>query len=97
MSLSGWSPWGQAEDLAAVREDDTRLLSVPVRVGVIIRKLEHDAVGGSTMAAKELREWLREYPPQDEGYDLEALDRRTRDRLIARLLLELGEDDEIGA
>jgi hypothetical protein len=79
----------EAEALASVDEHDTRIVQTPIEVGAIMRRLSRDAKNGSATAAKELRAWLDTYPPTDSGYDLEALDRRTRDRLIARLMAEL--------
>ena len=42
---------------------------------------------------EELRAWLAEYPPTDDAISTEDLDRQTRDRLLARLLAELEEED----
>jgi hypothetical protein len=51
------------------------------------------AQNGNAPAARELRAWLAEYPPTDDAISTEDLDRQTRDRLLARLLAELEEED----
>jgi hypothetical protein len=81
------------EEDDAGRDDDVRVVKCPARVARIIRALESQAVNGNAHAARELRSWLAEYPPKDEAIRLEDLDRQTRDRLLARLLAELDEED----
>jgi hypothetical protein len=74
-------------------EDDVRTVVVPARIGAIIRSLEKAALKGNSNAARELRSWLSEYPPSDGSVSVEELDRRTRDRILARLLAELEDED----
>jgi hypothetical protein len=76
-----------------VDEDDARTVVVPARIGGIIRALEKSALTGNSNAARELRSWLAEYPPSDGSVSVEQLDRRTRDRILARLLAELEQED----
>jgi hypothetical protein len=76
--------------------DDVRFVQAPIRVGRIIGGLEREAVQGNPHAARELRAWLAEYPPRDDSISVDDLDRRTRDRLLARLLAELEEEDASG-
>jgi hypothetical protein len=82
----------QAE--GAERDGEVRVVRVPAHVGRIITELEGKAVTGDVQAARELRSWLDKYPPVDESLDLAVLNRRTRDRLLQRLLAELAEEDE---
>ena len=77
----------------ALPDDDVRTVISSVRVAEIIRALEREAHNGNANAARELRAWLQEYPPTDGSVDTDDLDRRTRDRLLARLLAELEEED----
>jgi hypothetical protein len=69
------------------------MVYIPIRIGQIIRALETEALNGNAHAARELRAWLAEYPPKDDAISTEDLDRQTRDRLLARLLAELEEED----
>jgi hypothetical protein len=62
-------------------------------VSKIIRAYEAEAAQGSAAAGRELRAWLAEYPPRTEDIDAASLDRKTRDRLIARLMRELADED----
>src|SRR5262249_44993661 len=64
--------------------DDTRIVQVPIRIGNVIAGLERQAIKGNANAARELRAWLAEYPPEDATIDPEQLDRRTRQRMLAR-------------
>ena len=68
-------------------------MKCPARVAPIVRALESEAINGNAHAARELRSWLAEYPPKDDAISTEDLDRQTRDRLLARLLAELEEED----
>ena len=75
--------------------DEVKLVRTTVPTGRIIQRLSKDAAGGNVQAARELRGWLAELPIETDT-DLSALDRRTRQALLARLLLELedvGEGD----
>jgi len=74
-------------------DDEVRIVQCRVRVGRIIVALEREAVRGNANAARELRSWLSEYPPTSDAVRTEDLDRITRDRLLARLLAELDEED----
>jgi hypothetical protein len=93
----GWSPWAERErsqreldDIAAsADEGDVRMVYVPVAIGQIIQRLSRDAVKNSDSAARELREWLKQYPPQDEGFDPGTLDRALRQKIYARLVAEV--------
>lgn len=71
----------------AIGGDDVRLLRVPVNVSKIVNKLNKEAAKGSTAAAKELRAWMAEIKPETVT-GLDDLDRRTRQRLLVRLLAE---------
>ena len=82
------SPGSDAED-----GGDILIVRCPARVAKIIRALEAEALNGNANAARELRGWLSEYPPKDDLIRTEDLDRQTRDRVLARLLAELEEED----
>jgi hypothetical protein len=73
--------------------EDIRIVQAPIRISRIIGGLEREAVQGNAHAARELRAWLQDYPPKDEALRLEDIDRNTRDRILARLLKEIEEDD----
>jgi hypothetical protein len=64
------------------------MLHVPVRIGRIVQALEREATTGNTQAARELRNWLAEYPPESTEFDPSSLDRELRKRIYARLLAE---------
>jgi hypothetical protein len=74
--------------------EDIRIVQAPIRISRIIGGLEREAVQGNPHAARELRAWLQDYPPRDDSIKAEDLDRRTRDRLLARLLAEIEEEDD---
>lgn len=82
----------QTSEQLVAAVDDQRLVLVPVSVGLVIQRLDADARKGSTQAARELRAWLESYPPQDESFDPQAVERRTRLRLM-QLLEWVAEDD----
>lgn len=85
----------RAQDEEAVAASDGRVLivRVPVPIGDIIGRLSTDAKkAGGHAAARELRAYLDAYPVEDET-DVSALDRRTRQQVIARLLEEIREDE----
>ena len=82
----------QAEQIKAASDGRVVLIRVPVALGDIISRLAADAQKGNTQAARELREWMREYPAEDQT-DLSALDERTRQALVARLLAEIVEEE----
>lgn len=73
--------------------DDVRWVRVPVRTGAIIKRLADDAKKGNSQAARELRAWLAEVA-QDEENELAQLDRKTRARLLDKLLADIAEEDE---
>lgn len=58
-----------------------------------MRQLESAAKAGDVQAARELRAWLEEHPPEDPSLDLAALDRNIRQRLLDRLLSEIAETE----
>ncbi len=68
--------------------DETILVRVPISTGAIIKRLAADAAKGSTQAARELRGWMAEVQTERD-VDVSELDRSTRTRLLARLLLEV--------
>jgi hypothetical protein len=84
----------RATEAQAVAQSSGKVLIVrtPIQVGNIMARLEVDAGKGNTQSARELREWMREYPAEDET-DLSALDRRTRQQVIARVLADIAEDE----
>ncbi len=79
-------------DAVAQSSGKVIVVRVPVAVGDIISRLGIDAKKGNTQAARELREWMREYPAEDET-DISALDTRTRQQVIARVLADIAEDE----
>ena len=82
-----------AAEAGETTPDDTRLVLVPVRVGGIVRRLEREAAAGDVQAARELRSWLDRYPQEDEKeLDLAALTRQERQRILASILRELGDE-----
>lgn len=68
------------------------VVRTPVEVGHIIARLAVDAKKGNTQAARELREWMRQFPAEDET-DISALDARTQQQVLARVLAEIVEDE----
>lgn len=74
-------------------EDDARTVTTPIRVGQVIGALERQAVAGNANAARELRSWLSEYPPEDASVTPEALASDLRKRVLARLLAEISEEE----
>jgi hypothetical protein len=67
----------RARDTAAEaigQGEDLRLVTVPASVAGIIRKLDADARKGAVNSARELREWLRQYPPEDTEVDMQGVD-----------------------
>ena len=87
-----------AQEQAAAAASDGRvvLMRVPVPIGNIIARLAQDASRGNTQAARELRAYLEQFPTEDDT-DVSALDRRTRQSLMARLLADIAEHDGLGA
>lgn len=68
------------------------LVRCPVHVGDIMGRLQVDAKKGNTQAARELREWMRQFPADDET-DISALDARTQQQVLARVLADIAEDE----
>lgn len=63
------------------------VVRVSVQVGDIIRALAKDAAKGNTQSARELRAYLADFPVETDT-DVSALDRRTRQTLLALLMDE---------
>jgi len=74
-------------------EDDVRRVTVPLRVGAIIRAYEKEAASGNANAGRELRAWLEQFPPDDTELSTEKLDKKTRQRALAKVLELLAEED----
>lgn len=79
-----------AESETHARQDETVIVRTTVATGQILKRLEGDAKKGNTQAARELRAWLSELPIETDT-DISALDMRTRQALLARLLDEIEE------
>lgn len=82
----------QEEEAAALTSGKVVIVRTPVAVGDIIARLNTKAKTGDVQAARELREWMREYPADDET-DMSALDTRTRQQVLARVLAEIIEEE----
>jgi hypothetical protein len=81
----------EASDLAThERQHEVVVVRTTVATGAILKRLERDAKQGSTQAARELRAWLSDLPIETDT-DMSALDKRTRQALLARLLEEVEE------
>ena len=91
----GASGDGGSDPARSNEPDDgrTALVRVPVEIGAIIGTLARAAKRKDVAAARELREWLRIFPPEDERLDVAGLDRKTRQKLLARLLAAIAERD----
>ena len=81
------------EDLAG-SDGRVVLVRTPVEVGAIIRKLGHEAKQGDTAAARELRAWLSQFPPDDAAADASDLAAPQRARVAALLARLIAEDEE---
>jgi hypothetical protein len=97
-----WAKQRESEagaDSASASEADhhVRLVTVPARIGKVIAALEREAANGNANAARELRGWLAEYPPDDTELSVETLDKKTRQRALAYVLARLEEEDAAGA
>lgn len=94
----------RAARLAAAREGSSAkdaaesgrvaLVRVPVPIGDIMRKLSSDARAGDTAAARELRSWLGQFPPDDGAADASDLDSATRSSIASILARALAEHEE---
>lgn len=84
---------------SATGDTDQRVLlaRVPIPVGDIIRTLSRDAKGGDTAAARELRAWLSQFPPDDSAADASDLAAPQRSRIAALLARLIAEDEEQAA
>lgn len=71
--------------------DDVVLVTVPVQHAAILRRLATDAAKGNVQSARELREWRRQYPEDDQTVDLGGVDQALRKRIL-RVLTYLCED-----
>jgi hypothetical protein len=89
----------QDEATAALSDGRVVLVRIPVHLGNIVARLNTQAQKGDTRAASELRTWMREYPAEDTT-DLAALDARTRQDVLARVLADIeaeeGADHPVG-
>lgn len=63
------------------------IVRTTVQVGEIVKALAKDAKKGNTQAARELRAYLTEFPIETDT-DVSALDKRTRQHVLAMLLDE---------
>lgn len=72
--------------------DEVIWVRVPVRTGEIIKRLAKDAKAGNVQAARELRAYLNEVASDAEN-SVSDLDRKTRRRVLDRLLAEIEEED----
>ena len=68
------------------------IIRTPIAVGDIIARLALDAKKGNTQSARELRAYMEMYPADDET-DISALDARTRQQVLSRVLAEIVEDE----
>lgn len=78
---------------AGIDEDRVALVRVPIPVGEIMRKLKHEAKQGDTAAARELRAWLSQFPPDDSAADASDLAAPQRGRIAALLARLIAEDE----
>lgn len=85
---------GSAVGGSSALDDGQEGVLVPIDVVDVVRTLNRAAKGGDVQAARELRAWLNEHPTVDKDVRLELQPRVIRNRLLARLLLELQEQEE---
>lgn len=78
---------------AAFARSEVALVRVTVETGQVIDRLAKDAKNGNTQAARELREWLARVEVETDT-SVSALDRGTRQRMKARLLQEMAQDEQ---
>jgi hypothetical protein len=69
---------------------------VPVPYVEVICTLTRAALAGDVSAARELRNWKEQHPEVNEHVELEVQPSVVRDRLLRRLLDELGEEEQQG-
>lgn len=79
-------------EVARSRSGETRTVRTSVETGSVIDKLARDAKSGNVQAARELRAWLSELPVEEDT-DLSALDKRTRQQVLARVVAEIEADE----
>ncbi len=80
----------EAEQVQTAENSDI-VVRTSVGVSKIIKRLSADAEKGSTNAARELRTWLNEVVVETNT-SVSDLDRKTRQSLLARLLLEIDQE-----
>lgn len=76
--------------------DEAMSVRVSVQTGAIIKRLARDAKAGNVQAARELRAYLAEVS-QDSETSVSSLDKRTRARVLDRILAELDAEEEAAA
>jgi hypothetical protein len=85
-------PDDPARDDHAIEVDAAdAIVHVPIDIALIVRALRDKARHGEVAAARELREWLKEFPPDDAAASVEQLDRATRKQVRAVLAKALQE------
>ena len=67
---------------------------VPIDVPPVVQALNQQAKGGDVQAARELRAWLDSRPHVLTDVVLEDQPQDVRNRLLRRLLAELGEEQD---
>lgn len=82
----------ETEEAEARSDGRVVMMRVPVHLGDIVSKLASQAKKGDTHAARELREWMRQFPADDES-DLSALDGRTQRAVLTRIIAEVIEEE----
>jgi hypothetical protein len=75
-------------DQAAERRDETRTVRCTIETGKVLERLSKDAKGGNVQAARELRSWLSDLPVES-ATEVSALDKRTRQQVLTRVLSEI--------
>ena len=88
----------RARESAPESSDVDRVLvcQTPTRVDKIMRGLEREAVNGNANAARELRAWMQDYPPQETDISLATMKRSRRQAILARLDAECEAEDAAG-
>jgi hypothetical protein len=90
-----WQKEREEREATAARERDEAdalFVRVPVRTAAIVKALEKAAAGGGVQAAREMRAWLTEFPPDTDDVDVRTLTSKARRAMLARLLAE---EDEV--
>ncbi len=86
----------EAEVDAQARSGEVLVVRTTVETGKVINRLALDAKNGNVQAARELRAYLAEVQVESDT-DVSALDRKTRQSLMGRLLAEIQAEDNQGA